>query len=638
MRRMLMVLAVLFVCAVPAFGTELVILHTNDLHSHLLGFGPNADYTPLTTGDDATVGGLARIATVIKREKAEHPGQVLVLDGGDFAMGSIFHTACREQACELTLLKQAGYDCVTLGNHEFDFRPRGLASMLRSAEARDGLPAVVAANVRFDDESAADDELAEVFADGLVRPWRVFERAGVRIGVFGLMGKQAAGVAPFAAPVTFADQVETAREMVRRLKDEQGVDVVICLSHSGVSEKGGVRGEDVRLARKVPGIDVIVSGHTHTELAEPYVIGETLVVQAGCFGEKVGRLVLEVTGGRVKPVSYRLLAVDDTIPGEPGMVRAVEEAATGAVRSLVDGFGPGDVLAETAFDLTAGQRPSNLADLVTDAIREALDEPGAPCRVSFECCGVIRDDLLNGCTGRLTVADVFRAMPLGIGMLDDDPGYGLVSFHLTGAEIRRALEVLTTIHPVMGSDYYLYVSGLRFAWNPHRMPFDRVVTVEMEQEDGGFAPLDTTRRNHELYKVGGNIYIASFLKVIGEYTRGLVSIVPKDGAGVPLEDLRTALVDARPDVPGVQELKEWRVLMDYVQGFDDLDGDGVPDVPRCYAWPELRENSEPSWSPATLVGHPHGLTLVVPGVLGLVLFVVIVLWRRRRAGHGGSEA
>ncbi|MCJ7705470.1 MAG: metallophosphoesterase, partial [Desulfobacterales bacterium] len=117
------------------FGKEihLTLIHTNDMHSHLLGLPSNLDYSPLKTGDDTTVGGWARIATVIRSEKAKRTNPTLVIDGGDFLMGSFFHIISREEAVELRLMKEMGYDVITLGNHEFDLMPGGLARIITSA-------------------------------------------------------------------------------------------------------------------------------------------------------------------------------------------------------------------------------------------------------------------------------------------------------------------------------------------------------------------------------------------------------------------------------------------------------------------------------------------------------------------------
>ena len=172
----LLVIGILFYPTL-LFGEEklLTIIHTNDLHSHLLGFSPNIDYTPLRTGDDQTVGGWARIAAVIKSEKTRRTNPTLVLDAGDFLMGSLFHMVAREEALELGLMKEMGYDVVTLGNHEFDLTPHGLARILTSANQKGRMPKIVFSNAIFNPESSEDDTLEELFHKGLLRSYTIRE-------------------------------------------------------------------------------------------------------------------------------------------------------------------------------------------------------------------------------------------------------------------------------------------------------------------------------------------------------------------------------------------------------------------------------------------------------------------------------
>ena len=205
--------AILFLSGNLFAGEKAItIIHTNDLHSHILGFSPNIDYRPDITGGDATQGGWARVATVIKQEKEKRNNPVLVLDGGDFLMGSLFHMIAREEAIELRLMKDMGYDVLTLGNHEFDLKPQGLARIIHSATAKGGAPAIVFSNAIFSKESDRDDALEEVFNKGMVKPYIVLEKGGMKIGIFGLMGKDAAEKAPFASPVKFRDPIEISRD------------------------------------------------------------------------------------------------------------------------------------------------------------------------------------------------------------------------------------------------------------------------------------------------------------------------------------------------------------------------------------------------------------------------------------------
>ncbi len=189
---------------------KLTILHTNDLQSRLLPFGPNRDYTPEVLGDDHTIGGIARMATLIRALKAKSPESTLLIDGGDFLMGTLFHSITREAAPELRLMHALGYDAITLGNHEFDFRPEGLAQTIRAARGNNALPPLLLANVSFSGTDARDDGLEKLFAEGMVQPYRVIAKNGLKIGVFGLLGKDAAEVSPFAAPLRFDDPIATA--------------------------------------------------------------------------------------------------------------------------------------------------------------------------------------------------------------------------------------------------------------------------------------------------------------------------------------------------------------------------------------------------------------------------------------------
>ncbi len=146
--------------------TRLTILHTNDLHSHFMGFSPNGDYSPQVTGNDKTIGGWARIATVIKSTKAKRNNPFLVLDAGDFLMGSLFHMVSREEALELELMEKMGYDLTTLGNHEFDLKPEGLARIIESAVAKGKMPQIIASNIIFDQTDEKDDRRRQAESTG----------------------------------------------------------------------------------------------------------------------------------------------------------------------------------------------------------------------------------------------------------------------------------------------------------------------------------------------------------------------------------------------------------------------------------------------------------------------------------------
>ena len=281
------------------------ILHTNDLHSNLIGMAPASDYTPSTLNDDATRGGFERLATLIGSRKAarQDQGPVLVLDAGDYSMGTAFAAATRETGCELQLLSLMGFDATTFGNHDFDLGPDGTAQSIAAAVGAGRVPPVVASNT---DVTANDPTLAglqRLARDGVLRRYMVIERGGIRFGIFGVLGREAQFYTGGAGAVRFTDPIETAREMVTLLRETEKADVVIALSHGGLEkgkDGGFTDGEDVRLAKAVPGIDVVISAHSHTALYEAIIVnGRTPVVQTGKYGENLGELVATLDDGRL---------------------------------------------------------------------------------------------------------------------------------------------------------------------------------------------------------------------------------------------------------------------------------------------------------------------------------------------------
>ena len=647
--RTFVLVAILFLAGNLFAGEKAItIIHTNDLHSRILGFSPNIEYRPDITGGDATKGGWARIASVIKqeREKRNHP--VLVIDGGDFLMGSLFHMIAREEAIEPRLMKDMGYDVLTLGNHEFDLKPGGLARIIQAAIAKGGMPAVVFSNAIFSKESDQDDALEEVFNKGLVKPYVVLEKGGVKIGIFGLMGRDAAEKSPFASPVKFGDPIGISKEMVKVLREKEKVDMVICLSHSGVINDKS-RSEDEILAKEVQGIDVIVGGHSHTRLEKPIVINSTLVVQASSYGKCVGVLDLIWEKGKVQLKNYRLIDIDAAIPGDMALQKKVESFIETIDRDVLQkvGLSSKKVIAQTAFDLRIVEDESNLGNLIADSIRWYVNkhdydpkDPLTKVVVAIESNGVIRDDLLRGKTGALAVCDVFRTIPLGIGM-DDTMAYPLVSNYLYASEIKKALEVLTSIYPRKGNSYFLQVSGLKFTYNPRRVIFDRVTDIWLGSEEEGYVRLDYSESNKNLYRMATNIYDAAFLNIVGKYTYQLLNIIPKDRNGAPVADLASFLLDADKIQPGIQELKEWIGVVEYIRSFPDTNGDGLPDIPDKYKGKLGRIVVEASLNPISLLSRGTTVTwVVVSAVAGLIIIlslVAVMIVRKVRRRNTRSE-
>ena len=294
---------------------DVTVLFTHDLHSHLL---PSADT------DGSLYGGYARLKTAIDEQKKLNP-DALLLDGGDFAMGSLFQTAFATSAIELRMMGLMGYDVTTFGNHEFDYLQTGLASMLNSALVSDeALPQIVCANYK---PTKKDKDLYEAYKNYGVEDYIILERGGVCFVVFGIFGVDSHACAPNSG-LELLDPIACAQKTVDTAKKDcqktYGKDpVVICLSHSG-TEDGSAEGEDIDLANEVDGIDLIISGHTHTTLKKPITVGDTYIVSAGEYGKYLGVVNFEKKGETTTLKDYNLVKIDEMIAEDKTLAKRIE--------------------------------------------------------------------------------------------------------------------------------------------------------------------------------------------------------------------------------------------------------------------------------------------------------------------------
>jgi 5'-nucleotidase / UDP-sugar diphosphatase len=569
------------------------ILHTNDLHSNLIGMGPASDYTPFTLNDDSTRGGFARLATLIaqRREARKDLGPVLVLDAGDYSMGTAFGAAIRETGGELQLLSLMGYDATTFGNHDFDLGPDGLARALGVAANAGRIPAVVASNTDFSKDDATLSDLQRLAKAGVIRRYTVVERGGIRFGIFGLMGKESIFYTSGAGAIAFPDAIEKAKEILAVLREAEKVDVVLCLSHGGLEQnKDGTftDGEDVRLAKAVPGIDVVIGGHTHTALKEAIVVdGRTPVVQTGKYGQNLGELVITLDGGKPTVDFYKLHPIDDSIVGDRGIADEIEKYKK-TITSVVfasRGYSIDQPLAVAAQDLPntftdiAASMP--LANLVTDAFRKATKAD-----IAFNANGTMRAGLTRGKSGVQTVYDVFAVAPLGAGVVDTTAGSTLVTGYFTGQELKHLLEFFLIDSPAHPGEYFPRTSGMRFRYDPSRPQFNAVTAIELGDLDHGYRAIDISGQDERLYSLTCSLYVGMILAAIPKYTKGRLSLVPKNKDGRPLKSKVEALDMPRvttPDLlppPGtldrssvetvtengaVREIKEWQAIMDHLR-------------------------------------------------------------------------
>ncbi len=257
----------------PAKTNHLTVLHTNDVHSYIDPFPANHPKSP-------NMGGVAQRAALIESIKKENPN-VLLLDAGDIFQGTPYFNYFGGEL-EFKLMSMMQYDLSTMGNHDFDNGIEGFYAQLPNAKFN-----FVSANYDF----------KNTILSGIVKPYKIFNKNGIKVGVFGL-GVELDGLVDKRnyKETVYLDPVGVSQDMARILRHEQKCDLVICLSHIGYQYKNEPdKICDLTLAAKTRDIDLIIGGHTHTFLDKPTVVKnadgvDTLVNQAGCYGINLGRI------------------------------------------------------------------------------------------------------------------------------------------------------------------------------------------------------------------------------------------------------------------------------------------------------------------------------------------------------------
>ena len=599
----------------------LTILFTHDTHDHFL---------PMPAEAGGEYGGYTRLATLLKQQRAATDHPVVTLDAGDFSMGSLFQTIYATDAPELRALGAMGYDVTTLGNHEFDYRQKGLAGMLNAAVAsKDPLPRMVQANYK---PPVSNIETWEAWNNYGIEDYTVLDRDGIRVAVFGVLGVDADECAPMSE-MEFEPIADAAKRVVAEIQAKEEADFIVCVSHSG-TENG--KGEDYELAKAVPGIDVIISGHTHSTTPEPIRVGDTVIVSCGEYTQNLGRLTVSkqpVTDPAVEVLEYELIPVDETVPADPAMTALAEQFKTKVDQEYLADYGMSfdETLAVSPFSFTPisqfgrEQEEDGLGNLIADsyiyAVKEAEGADYVPVDFAVVASGVVRASFAQG---DITTSDAFNVSSLGSGG-DGTPGYPLISVYVTGKELRDAFEVDASVTPLM-SAAQLWGSGMTWTFNPHRMIFNKVTDSAQVLPDGSRVPIE----NDKLYRVVTGLYSGQMLGAVNGKSFGILTITPKDAGGNPVTDFERQIIHSRDGA----EVKEWYALASYLRSMGTVD--------TRYAAPEGRKVLAPSWNPISLLKHPNWITLLVLAVVLLVVLAVVLMVRkvlrrrsRKSGGYGG---
>lgn len=600
---------------------QLDILFTHDTHSHLNSF------TTIVNGEKKEAGGFAKLKTLIDEHKKVNP-DTLVLDGGDFSMGTLVQTVYDTEAAELRMLGQIGCDVTTLGNHEFDYQSKGLADMLNAAKnSGDTVPSLVLCNVDWDamEEAGLSEgqkQIQSAFEKYQVKDYVVVQKGNIKIAVLGVFGKDALVCAP-TCELVWKDPVKAAKQTVEKIKKKEKVDMIACVSHSGTWDEAD-KSEDEILAKEVPDVDLIISGHTHSQLDKPIQHGNTYIVSCGEYGKNLGTISMtQKDDGRWKATSYELIPVSDEVnPDETTQAKIDALMDTVDINYLAKfGYTRKEVLAENDIEFNSldemgtKHEELNLGDIISDAYVYAVENSdnydGDPVDVAVVPSGTVRDTYAKG---EITVESVYNSFSLGIGK-DGLAGYPLISAYLTGKELKLVAEIDASISDFM-TIARLYCSGLNFTFNPHRMILNKVTDCYLTGQDGKREEI----QDDKLYHVVTDLYTGQMLGSVMDISYGLLSIIPKDKEGNPIEDLEEyAIMEEN------QELKAWVAIARYMQSFDDTDGDGIANVSEYYATTHGRKVVENSRNLVQLLKNPNKFFMLMIGIVTVAVLIVLLL-------------
>ncbi|WAA09729.1 5'-nucleotidase C-terminal domain-containing protein [Fervidibacillus albus] len=449
--------------SVPTEDFDLTIMHTNDTHAYVEQF--------------------PYLSTAVQEIRAENSNNLL-LHAGDVFSGTLYYTVY-EGLADLEFMNTIGYDAMVFGNHEFDSGSEVLGNFIKEA----AFP-FVSSNIDFTGDSIlgtyVQSNVGQPGENGKIYPAIIKEVDGESIGIIGLTTEETPSISSPDDNVVFQDAIEKAEETVNQLED-MGIDKIIALTHLGYND-------DLELAKSVDGIDIIVGGHSHTELADGVLIDEkdepTIIVQAGENLNNLGKL--DVTfdeDGVIIDYDAELLNLEE-YEKDAALQEKVDEYTEGLEDLLKE------VVGETKVTLDGERedvrtKETNLGNLITDGMVWKMQQFNPDVTIALQNGGGIRASID---AGEITMGEVRTVLPFN---------NTLVYMELTGDEIWQALEHSVSEYPEANGGF-LHVSGLKFTFDPEKPVGERVVSVYVKNADNEYVPIDI----NAMYFVATNSFIA----------------------------------------------------------------------------------------------------------------------------------
>lgn len=430
-----------------ASKNKITIIHTNDTHARVLS-------------DDGGFG-FAKIASLVKKEKAENPNTLLIDAGDTFHGKPIINISKGENAVKI--LNATGYDFMTPGNHDFNYGVDRLIELGKESDFK-----ILSSNIEYKDGNRVFDE------------YEIVDMNGLKVGIFGLTTPETAIKTnpKNVEGIEFEDPIEASKEIVDKLEDK--TDVIVAIAHVGLDESSCVTSKEI--AEKVKGIDVIIDGHSHTKLDSGLAVGDTLIAQTGEYDQNIGKVDIEVDDHKVVSKKAELLKSEDYKDlAEDKNVKSVIENIQKENDTVFS-----QLVAKTDIDLDGARenvrsKETNLGNLAADAMKYA-----AGTDIGFVNGGGIRTSIPKGDITQGKVAELFPF------------GNIVESIKLKGADVKRALEVSVDSYPELKGGF-LQVSGVTFDFDLSKAAGNRVENVKVNGD-----PIDTNKE----YTVAINDFLA----------------------------------------------------------------------------------------------------------------------------------
>jgi len=475
-RKLIGSASVLFKAAPDNKTFMLSLMHTNDTHAHL--------------------DNVAKRVTAVKEVRAEKPN-ALLLDAGDVFSGTLYFNEFKGQA-DLQLMNLMKYDLMTMGNHEFDLGSSTEGHQALAEFVKKSKFPFVSSNVNY----SKDEHLKRLFSNEITRKPKsgniyngvIKTINGEKVGFFGLTTEETKDISS-PVNVTFSNYIDEAKETVKAF-EKLGVNKIVAITHIGYDDNPAYD-NDLTLAKEVDGIDVIVGGHSHTQLNQPVVVNAdengkekdpTVIVQAYQYNEYLGTVDVKFDKkGKIVDHAGELIKIADKIadPKAEALLKPYKDKVEEIKNSPTEGVAQKALTSPRdggdATKPSVRKNETELGNLITDGMLDKAKEFNTNTVIAFQNGGGIRADINEG---PITLGEILTVLPFG---------NTLATMELTGAEIKEALEHSVRLTPAENGGF-LHVSGMRFTYDSKKAEGNRVQTMEVKNADGSYSNIELSAR------------------------------------------------------------------------------------------------------------------------------------------------